>query len=500
MSDTFKRCLLFLFVACAVLGLYFAFRTSPVVRPRRVYPAIRVANLPAATASLPAEVSSTINAPSQTTPTLRAISDNIWRWVDVEAGRNNTSRDIHGLTTKLRLWSGLKDSELKMALENQLFGWIGRGKTWPNVASLTGSWKKGRGIVIGVGNRFAPLALNLVRSIREVFKSSISIYIYYLGEDDLKAELRKVFLEFGANNIEDLKPVFSEELDLHGWDMKPFAMLACPWEEVMLIDADTVLMQSPETFFDDPGYREHGALFFLDRGYGGEEGRRQWFERILPKPLSDLAKKSTFYRKTSNYMQESGVVLIDKSRHKVGSLAVGLLNTPIVREELHSFTHGDKESYWIGFEMAEESYSWMDTPAGSISVQRDYESDPRIVVLCGRVAHFDRQGNLMWFNDSILDRKNVEPKDFKGAPLRWAHSTWEWAGLCCRYDPLKITVPDGWPNHIREPWELSKSEIAHLHQLINLFLIDPMDRNSSLWNRSLAQAKGDADAERFYRL
>jgi alpha 1,3-mannosyltransferase len=63
----------------------------------------------------------------------------------------------------------------------------------------------------------------------------------------------------------DVIATLSDEfMDLrHGsWAVKPFAILASQFEQVMLIDADVVFVQPPEVLFDHAGYRETGALFF----------------------------------------------------------------------------------------------------------------------------------------------------------------------------------------------------------------------------------------------
>lgn len=51
---------------------------------------------------------------------------------------------------------------------------------------------------------------------------------------------------------------------LSGWARKPFSMLHCPFDEVMLLDADLVVVRDPAYLFDHPLCTEHGCLFWPD--------------------------------------------------------------------------------------------------------------------------------------------------------------------------------------------------------------------------------------------
>lgn len=416
----------------------------------------------------------------------------VLEWAKNELSRNETSRDIAGEAGKLRLWAKLKDQPSEVAqkfasaIEHQLMGWVARGSSWPNVKRMRESWQPGRAIVITTGNRYAPMTLNVIRSVREVFNSTIPIHIYYTGETDLKPELRKALLSYGATGVEDLRPMFGAELSLAGWDAKPFAMLACPWTEVLLLDADTVLMQPPEAFFEDVGYRETGALFFSDRILGGNDAVKQsWVERLIPGPLSENARASLFYLKRTVYWLESGAVVIDKDRCFTGMLASCIINALPERDELHVHTHGEKEGFWLGFEMAAMNYSMMSTPAGSIGREMDTYVDhtkrPQQRV-CGKLAHYDRKGQLMWFNDGVVKDKSALPADHVPATLRWTLMSWDWQGMCAKYDveSPKTPLTGGFEGPFGGAWKLSDEEVRLIDRMIDLFLVDPLDPQSSL--------------------
>jgi len=87
-------------------------------------------------------------------------------------------------------------------------------------------------------------------------------------------------------------------------------MLIAPFTEIVLIDADTVLLQPPEDFFEDPRYLRSGALFFKDRTLMGFS--RDDLRHFLIEPYSDLVKNTRIYNETSGHEMESGVMIVNK--------------------------------------------------------------------------------------------------------------------------------------------------------------------------------------------
>ena len=82
-----------------------------------------------------------------------------------------------------------------------------------------------------------------------------------------------------------------------GWELKRYAILHSPFEEVLLLDADNVPVADPTYLFDDPAYRQSGAIFWPDGMRTPPESPR-W--RIFNVPYRDELE------------QESGQILINK--------------------------------------------------------------------------------------------------------------------------------------------------------------------------------------------
>ncbi|KAL1304964.1 hypothetical protein AAFC00_003872 [Neodothiora populina] len=141
--------------------------------------------------------------------------------------------------------------------------------------------------------------------------------------------------------------------ELAGWAAKPFAMLLSSFREVISIDADAVFFLNPELLFEDPQYKETGALFFRDRSIFPEE-KRKWLNKVLPKPIARSARATRLWTGESGHQQESGGVLVDKWKHFVELLLVTRMNGPDRDgnaeegiEGIHDMVYGDKETFWL---------------------------------------------------------------------------------------------------------------------------------------------------------
>src|SRR5205814_1779974 len=148
---------------------------------------------------------------------------------------------------------------------------------------------KSRGLVIAAGKNNFRFACHLIVSLRNIHNSTIPIEVAYAGEDDLPIQFRKVLKSLGTDvETLDVTAVFDDAtLDLQhgheGWAIKPFATLASRFEQVILLDADAVFLQSPEVLFQHSGYLETGTLLFHDRllAKGGYPARKTFWEKQM---------------------------------------------------------------------------------------------------------------------------------------------------------------------------------------------------------------------------
>ncbi|KAF9357712.1 hypothetical protein BGX26_003231 [Mortierella sp. AD094] len=290
-----------------------------------------------------------------------------------------------------------------LRLERRLFPWLHFGRY--SSFSLYRTYK-GRGLVFCAGNGQFEFVVTSIQSIRNRLKSTLPIQVYHMGDDDLSRE-RQTYLREMANNIDviDVTQILDNDyMKLGGWAIKPFAMLASNFEEVMFVDADAYFLQDPVTLFDDPGYQATGALFFYDRTlFAGSHEQPEWLKSVSPL-LSSFPATSRMFRLVSAHEQESGVVLINKRTRFLGLLATCKSNGKWERDLVsYKVFHGDKETFWTGFELIQEPYVFMRNYGGVIGELRPDNQQS----VCGAQLHEDYQGRPLWWNGGLYRNKNA---------------------------------------------------------------------------------------------
>ena len=324
--------------------------------------------------------------------------------------------------------------ELQVLLEKQLFPFINKqshGTVREMAMRMFGAQRPG--IVMTTGNHYFPFAVHTIRALR-FLNCTLPVEIWHYGKKDLNATNGNFLGSFHGVKVKNLNDYF--DLPMETWDSKPFAVLASDFTDVILMDADTVFLQNPSTLFTDPEYWRDGALFFKDRSlFPGQYEKSKWILDLFPEPHSERVRNLRMLQAKTMYELEAGVVVIDKRRHLIGMLAVCMLNVPgplknIIRDE----THGEKETFWIGLELANEPYSFMPQLPGSLG-SVDYNEGEQVHEICGKLVHFDREGNLLWFNDAIAMSKlenDVAMKELMPLTHFGRESEGYWESLCMR--------------------------------------------------------------------
>jgi hypothetical protein len=295
------------------------------------------------------------------------------------------------------------DQDTYDSLTQRLFPWLMANKT---IDDLRNDAIVQRGAVIAAGKKYLPLAVHLIRTLR-MLNFTLPVEVFHLGPADLDERSVQFLNEMPGVRAVDVGTIFNMTiLELKGWDIKPFAILGSSFKEVILLDADAIMMKHPDVLFSSEEYRNTGTVFFVDRFFKTtKHDFAKWFEQIIPGPLTQKLRDTPMNLGESDYYQESGVVLIDKTRRFTGLLAACLLNAKKEKEKIHAKTHGDKETFWLGFEISEDPYEFLDKHAGTVGVA-GVETKTARILQCGKLAHFDKKGELLWFNGGIVDKKS----------------------------------------------------------------------------------------------
>lgn len=204
----------------------------------------------------------------------------------------------------------------------------------------------GRGIVCCAGGqRYLLNAYVMIRMLRSL-GCSLPVQIWHLGEGELIDSLVNKLLPLGvvfydaraiAQNIQP------RHTRLHGWEVKPFAVLNSSFAEVLLLDADNVPVVDPAFLFEIPEYRETGAVFWPD------------FNRLKQNRLAWRVFGNIEYRDEPEF--ESGQLLIDKRRPDCWRALV--LTDWYNRHSDFFFdhAHGDKETFHLAWRKLGVPYS-----------------------------------------------------------------------------------------------------------------------------------------------
>jgi hypothetical protein len=158
--------------------------------------------------------------------------------------------------------------------------WPGGWASWSNVneahrvmarrfaATLTPprlTYPRERGIVIaGGGLKYFPsvwVGVNLIRH----FGCTLPIQLWHLGKGEIDPYLRRLLKPLGVECV-DAREVEKEHpcRILCGWELKPFATLHSPFEEVLFLDADCGPCRDVTEVFAWPEYLDKGAVFWPD--------------------------------------------------------------------------------------------------------------------------------------------------------------------------------------------------------------------------------------------
>ena len=140
-----------------------------------------------------------------------------------------------------------------------------RDPNWPFSAIPT--YIPGKAIVICAGDPQLHYLKNLVYAIRVDHASTMPIRIVFLDDNDLtppsRLQVEGVIPGHMDKNIEflNLSNYFNlKEVQLKGWDLKAYGLMAVKEQEVVFLDVDVMLLQPPERLFEQQGYKNTGAL------------------------------------------------------------------------------------------------------------------------------------------------------------------------------------------------------------------------------------------------
>jgi hypothetical protein len=130
---------------------------------------------------------------------------------------------------------------------------------------------KGRGIVIVGGGTYWPSAYVCVRMLRHV-GCTLPVQVWYVGEGERDDRYAALLAPFDVTVID--ATTFCGASDTRSgnrgfpghppFEVKSFAALQSPFEEVLVLDADNYPCSDPTALFHEPRYRLRGGVYWPD--------------------------------------------------------------------------------------------------------------------------------------------------------------------------------------------------------------------------------------------
>jgi hypothetical protein len=199
----------------------------------------------------------------------------------------------------------------------------------------------GRGIVVCAGGeRYFTNAYVCVNILR-MLGCNLPVQFWHLGPNEMTDEMREIVKPLGVECVDayEVRKQYPVRT-LHGWELKPFAIIHSPFAEVLALDADNVAVRNPEVLFDTPEYQKTGAIFWPDYGRLAQT-RLIWELTGIP------------YRDEPEF--ESGQLVVDKRRGWKALQITMHLNE--YSNHYYNHVHGDKETFHLAWRKIEQEYS-----------------------------------------------------------------------------------------------------------------------------------------------
>lgn len=291
---------------------------------------------------------------------------------------------------------------------------------------------KDKGIIMCMHNGAVPMGLSLVRELRCLSNQEV-IQVYHCFPEEMSNASRTLLLQADDNlEIVDVctdlvaKGKLTEDRAKHfrSWWIKPLAMYHTDIKEVLLLDVDDIFMRDPAVLRTTEGYKRTGTTFFYDRVLSSKEffnqdvDGEQYLKKLLNEfdyakyglppgstPSDHLNIRTSYaWRRQTSHEQDSSLVAIDKSR---AGQALNVMFFLITEQHfVHEFSYGDKETFWISYELAKQEYFFSPWGVGDISSSTNNDLGKHEDSLCGSIVQYipedDDTPELLYVNGKAL--------------------------------------------------------------------------------------------------
>jgi hypothetical protein len=223
----------------------------------------------------------------------------------------------------------------------------------------------GCGIVICAGGAaYFTNAYVLIHVLRHHLRCVLPIEVWHLGKQEMSRSMARLLEELDVRVVDATQEMAARGAHfVDGWQLKPFAVMWCQFEQALLLDADQIPTRDPAPIFQWCEFGQTGAVLWPD--------------------LPDLLAENEIWeacglasRRTMSV--ESGQLLIDKSRHWRALQVAFHLN-----ERAHYYyamLYGDKDTFLLAMLLTDSAFTLVPhrpmTDRGLCLYQRDFDGEP----------------------------------------------------------------------------------------------------------------------------
>ncbi|RHY27304.1 hypothetical protein DYB32_006871 [Aphanomyces invadans] len=252
-----------------------------------------------------------------------------------------------------------------------------------------------RGIIVCVFDAMIPMAASLVLELRALGNTEL-IQMYHCNGELSAASYRILYMIDAHLEIVDVCKDFvasgrlstSKVSDFRSFWLKPLALVHTRLVEVILLDADDLLFHDPSQLWQVPGYDCHRMEFRgRDCPWQNLHALIETFDYArfgLVKQPSEYLQSTLAWNGHSAHEQDSSIVVINKA---IAPLAIDvLLHLVLVTRYQLEFSYGDKELFWLAFELAHVPYSFSPWANTAAAMPGDMAQHPDTI--CGGLAQW----------------------------------------------------------------------------------------------------------------
>ncbi len=266
----------------------------------------------------------------------------------------------------------------------------------------------GRGIVIGAGGEiYFKCALASVAALR-ASGCFLPVQFWYLGREEMDARMVNYARSIGVECVDASSVVRTLEKKpriLYGWELKAFAMIHCPFEEVMYLDADCIVARDPSYLFSTEQYLEHGSIFWPDLS-----------NTPAPAPSKQFWESHGMFADPGPDF-ESGQMVINKGRCWRELQVSQWINEH--SDWFYQHMYGDKSTFRVAWRACGTSYAMPQMPDWRWPSIEQYDFEGNLVFqhCCQGKPHLveGHELSVLKYSQVVLEAKNAWSKSWPGS-------------------------------------------------------------------------------------